>query len=67
MSHSDTRMLPLELPAQRHKRERFAAAVESVRADTAKYAEITSGIRIQLKEPEDVLKRWAETVEDIRL
>ncbi|WP_054954936.1 hypothetical protein [Paenibacillus dakarensis] len=54
-----------ELPEARHPRERFAAEVMSVREDTAKYAEIDSGVRITLKEPSDVLQRWRETIQEL--
>ncbi|MED1421594.1 pyridoxamine 5'-phosphate oxidase family protein [Bacillus smithii] len=58
------RKLP-ELADAKHKRERFSAKVVSYREDIAKYAEITSGIQIQLKDPASVLKRWNETIEDL--
>ncbi|MFB5189723.1 pyridoxamine 5'-phosphate oxidase family protein [Alicyclobacillus fastidiosus] len=51
--------------AARHPRRRFSAKVDGVREDVAKYADITSGVQIQLKEPGDVLSRWQETIEDL--
>ncbi|WP_258000503.1 pyridoxamine 5'-phosphate oxidase family protein [Bacillus sp. Marseille-P3661] len=41
--------------------ERFAAHIVSLREDVAKYADILSGIQINLKDPETVIKRWEET------
>ncbi|MFC7441075.1 pyridoxamine 5'-phosphate oxidase family protein [Laceyella putida] len=49
----------------KHKRERFAASVVSVREDVAKYAGITSGVRIELKDSISVIKRWEETIEEL--
>jgi len=49
----------------RHERQGFVATVASIRADVAKYADIISGVRIQLKEPEPVIQRWTETIEDM--
>ncbi|WP_425415391.1 pyridoxamine 5'-phosphate oxidase family protein [Paenibacillus glacialis] len=49
----------------RHDRQCFVAKVVSFRADVAKYADIVSGVRINLKEPEPVLQRWEETVADL--
>ncbi|MBA4544519.1 MULTISPECIES: pyridoxamine 5'-phosphate oxidase family protein [Thermoactinomyces] len=54
-----------ELPGARHKRERFAASVVSAREDVAKYAEIRSGVTIDLKDPDAVLTRWSETLEEL--
>lgn len=51
-----------ELPHAQHPRERFAAEVVAVREDTAKYADINSGVTITLKNPADVLSRWRETI-----
>jgi Pyridoxamine 5'-phosphate oxidase len=57
------------LPAlkdDKHNQERFAAKVVSVKEDTAKYAEITSGIRFDLYDPESVVRRWTETVSGLK-
>ncbi|MDD9783126.1 pyridoxamine 5'-phosphate oxidase family protein [Priestia megaterium] len=54
-----------ELPKTNYPRKRFAATVVSMREDYAKYAEITSGIRIELKDPKEVVKRWNQTVLDL--
>ncbi|MGA9173588.1 MAG: pyridoxamine 5'-phosphate oxidase family protein [Thermoactinomyces sp.] len=54
-----------ELPDARHKRERFSATVVSAREDVAKYADITSGVKIDLKDPDAVIKRWNETLEEL--
>lgn len=51
-----------ELSMPLHPRERFEAKVVSVREDTAKYAEINSGVKITLKDPDEVLIRWRETI-----
>lgn len=49
----------------KHTRERFSAEVVSVREDTAKYADITSGVKINLKDSDNVIKRWYETIEEL--
>lgn len=54
-----------ENPNARHPRKRFSATVEGVREDVAKYADITSGIQIKLKDPGKVISRWRDTVEDL--
>ncbi|GEO25955.1 hypothetical protein AAC03nite_17400 [Alicyclobacillus acidoterrestris] len=51
-------------PNARHKLRRFTATIEGIREDVAKYADLTSGIRIDLKDPSSVLARWQETIED---
>ncbi|WAH37083.1 pyridoxamine 5'-phosphate oxidase family protein [Alicyclobacillus dauci] len=43
---------------------RFSATIEGIREDVAKYADIMSGVQIQLKDQDDVLTRWKRTVED---
>jgi len=55
-----------ELADARHPRARFAADVLDMRADVAKYAELTSGITIRLHEPQNVLVRWEETLEELK-
>ncbi|MBK5458126.1 pyridoxamine 5'-phosphate oxidase family protein [Peribacillus sp. TH16] len=55
-----------ELPTARYQRERFLARVVSAREDVAKYADITSGIKIKLKNSKEVVERWGQTIEDIR-
>ncbi|SMF91619.1 hypothetical protein SAMN05661091_5514 [Paenibacillus uliginis N3/975] len=55
-----------ELPLARHPRERFTAKVVAVREDTAKYADINSGVTITLKDPVDVLNRWRETILELQ-
>lgn len=55
-----------ELPEALHPRERFVAEVVSVREDRAKYAEISSGVKITLKDPDEVLNRWRETVQELQ-
>lgn len=59
------RRLP-QLTSARHPRERFEAEIMSVREDIAKYADITSGVTILLKQQAEVLKRWGETLTELR-
>ncbi len=54
-----------ELPNAQHQRERFYAKIVEAREDIAKYAELTSGIKINLKNPKEVVERWRETIEDL--
>ncbi|MDN4523299.1 pyridoxamine 5'-phosphate oxidase family protein [Fictibacillus fluitans] len=49
----------------KHPLERFAAKVEFYKEDQAKYADITSGIQIALKDPSAVVARWKETIEEL--
>jgi hypothetical protein len=53
-----------ELPAA-HPRERFSGKIVSAREDVAKYADITSGIKIELKNSKEVVERWSQTIVDI--
>jgi len=55
-----------ELTDAVYPRARFEAVVEHVREDTAKYAELTSGITIRLLQPDDVISRWEETLAELR-
>lgn len=50
----------------KYDRERFSCRVVSVKEDRAKYADLTSGPAIQLHEPESVLERWKETLEELK-
>ncbi|MFB5760945.1 pyridoxamine 5'-phosphate oxidase family protein [Paenibacillus medicaginis] len=54
-----------ELPDAEYPRARFTATVASSRADTAKYADILTGVTIRLKNPAEVLKRWEKTHEEL--
>lgn len=54
-----------KLANARHPRTRFEAEVVSCREDKAKYADITSGVQIQLKEPVTVLERWEESLREL--
>lgn len=50
-----------ELPSLNHEfyeRTRFEATIKSIRQDSAKYADIISGITVKMHEPEQVLNRW---------
>jgi hypothetical protein len=49
----------------KHPRERFIAKVVASREDVAKYADITSGVTINLKDPPSVIQRWEETVKEL--
>ncbi|MCY8513868.1 pyridoxamine 5'-phosphate oxidase family protein [Bacillus atrophaeus] len=49
-----------------YDRERFSCRIVSVKEDIAKYADLTSGVSIQLHNPEEVLKRWAVTLEELK-
>ncbi|MEJ8306347.1 pyridoxamine 5'-phosphate oxidase family protein [Saccharibacillus sacchari] len=55
-----------ELEHAKHPRARFVAQVLETRADTAKYATITSGISIELNDPQAVVARWEETLEELK-
>ncbi|CAH0186047.1 pyridoxamine 5'-phosphate oxidase family protein [Peribacillus sp. NPDC101481] len=54
-----------ELPYVQYKRVRFHAQIVEAREDMAKYAEIRSGIKIDLKNPKEVVERWSETIGDL--
>ncbi|WP_436951042.1 pyridoxamine 5'-phosphate oxidase family protein [Staphylococcus shinii] len=41
-----------------YERTRLEATIKSIRQDIAKYADITSGITVEMHEPKQVLKRW---------
>lgn len=56
-----------ELPNPLHKRERFTAKITSIREDIAKYADITSGIKIKLKNDVEVIRRWKQTLKELLL
>lgn len=60
------RLLPV-LPAAKHPRDRFEADIVAVRSDTSQYAEITTGVQIELKDEESVLRRWYETLAELLL
>ncbi|MFC7391967.1 pyridoxamine 5'-phosphate oxidase family protein [Scopulibacillus cellulosilyticus] len=55
-----------KLDKAKYQRERFTANVVSYKGDTAKYADITSGIQIDLKDPASVIERWKETIEELK-
>jgi hypothetical protein len=54
-----------ELPDAEYPRARFTATVAGSRTDTAKYADIMTGVTIRLKNPAEVLKRWEKTLEEL--
>lgn len=49
-----------------YDRDRFACRIVSVKEDVAKYADLTSGVHIQLHSPEEVLNRWEKTLEELK-
>ncbi|GAA0134366.1 pyridoxamine 5'-phosphate oxidase family protein [Paenibacillus sp. YSY-4.3] len=55
-----------DLADAKHPRTRFEAKVADCREDKAKYADIISGVQIQLKEPQAVMTRWEETLEELK-
>ncbi|MBE9916252.1 pyridoxamine 5'-phosphate oxidase family protein [Paenibacillus donghaensis] len=60
------RRLP-ELPDAQHPRERFEAEIISARSDVAVYADLTTGIQIDLKDESSVIERWRETLTELML
>lgn len=54
-------------PNPKHDLIRFEAELTHIKEDLAKYAEITSGVQINLKDSNSVLKRWEETINELRL
>ncbi|MGR6543114.1 pyridoxamine 5'-phosphate oxidase family protein [Paenibacillus tundrae] len=50
-----------------HPRDRYEGEIRSIRVDHAPYADITSGITFQLKDEPGTLKRWEETIAELRL
>ncbi|MNL77174.1 hypothetical protein D3C87_2032970 [compost metagenome] len=64
--YTQLQLRPLvELAGAKHPRKRFEAQVISAKADTAKYADIRSGVQIVLHDQEAVVTRWEETVEEL--
>ncbi|MNC71157.1 hypothetical protein D3C75_1220460 [compost metagenome] len=60
------RALP-PLPGSVHPRDHYEGEIRSIRVDHAPYADITSGITFQLKDEPGTLKRWEETIAELRL
>lgn len=58
-------LLP-SLKEAEYDRDRFACRIVSVKEDVAKYADLTSGVRIQLHSPEEVLNRWEKTLKELK-
>ncbi|WP_370872576.1 pyridoxamine 5'-phosphate oxidase family protein [Paenibacillus zeirhizosphaerae] len=54
-----------ELPDAEYPRTRFAASVAASRTDTAKYADILTGVTIRLNNPAEVLERWERTLDEL--
>nr|WP_026293834.1 pyridoxamine 5'-phosphate oxidase family protein [Saccharibacillus kuerlensis] len=55
-----------ELEHAQHPRARFTADVLETRSDIAKYATLTCGITIELHDPQAVVVRWKETLEELK-
>lgn len=55
------------LMSAKHERDRFSAHIHALKIDQAKYAHIEAGIRVQLIDPDSVITRWTETVEELRM
>ncbi|MFD1135449.1 pyridoxamine 5'-phosphate oxidase family protein [Paenibacillus urinalis] len=55
------------LRSAKHERDRFTAHIHALKIDQAKYAHIEAGIRVQLIDPDSVVTRWMETVEELRM
>lgn len=53
-------------PDSHYVRERFSAQVVLAREDAAKYAQITSGINIDLFNEKEVIERWEQTVKEMK-
>ncbi|MCD8792341.1 hypothetical protein [Staphylococcus gallinarum] len=46
-------------------RLKFEGEIRNIKIDSAKYADITSGISIQLRNPKDTVLRWRATVTEL--
>ncbi|WEG11049.1 pyridoxamine 5'-phosphate oxidase family protein [Pullulanibacillus sp. KACC 23026] len=57
-------MSQLENP--KHNRARFQADLTHIKEDQAKYADITSGVQIHLKDSSTVIARWQETLDELK-
>lgn len=53
-------------PDSHYVRERFSAQVVLAREDVAKYAQIISGINIDLFNEKEVIERWEQTVKEMK-
>ncbi|ANS76711.1 hypothetical protein AWM70_20770 [Paenibacillus yonginensis] len=66
VSYIKLKVKPLpDLQESVHPRKRYEAEVVQVKQDSAKYAEIISGIQIALHDPADVLNRWEITASEL--
>lgn len=59
------KVLP-DIPSK-YKRTRFAAQIISLREDSAKYADITSGVTFKLYNPAEVLERWEVVLNELKM
>lgn len=55
-----------DLPVGDEQRRCFMTRLVTIREDAAPYAELLTGIRFRLKDPEDVVDRWRHSVEALR-
>ncbi|HET6872631.1 MAG TPA: pyridoxamine 5'-phosphate oxidase family protein [Sporolactobacillaceae bacterium] len=53
------------LPEAKHHLTRFEATLTHIKEDVAKYADITSGVQIELKDRSSVIQRWKETLQEL--
>ncbi|MFP5163948.1 pyridoxamine 5'-phosphate oxidase family protein [Staphylococcus equorum] len=60
----DTKLLP-PISNEKFSRMRFDAFTKNIKEDRAKYADITSGITVEMHESEEVLKRWKITIREL--
>jgi hypothetical protein len=56
-----------DLPIQGGRLAYFELRVEDALEDVVPYARLTSGVTFHLNDPNDVLPRWRETVEALRM
>lgn len=56
-----------QLPNPKYDLIRFEATLTQIKEDAAKYAEITSGVQIKLKDRISVIKRWEETIKELKV
>jgi hypothetical protein len=55
-----------DIEQPKYDRIRFVGTIASAREDSAKYADIISGVTFNLKNPSDVLSRWQDMVEELK-
>lgn len=60
----DTIVLP-KPEVEQYERVRFEAIIQTIKIDSAKYAEIKSGITVNMYNPNDVIERWKVTLNEL--